>query len=77
MYDRDRRLSLWYFNLRGVFINHPEARISVTNAITRISRDGEVLIERKLGDDIDQNNWIGKMQAHHLLEAYERLTQMA
>jgi hypothetical protein len=73
MYDMDERLALWYFNLRLVFLGRPEARISVlADGMTQIRRDGDerALIERQFGRDIDQNNWIGRLQAETLLADY-------
>lgn len=73
IYDEDERLALWYFNLRQTFVGHPEARISVGRKLTQIIVNDEVVIVRRFGSDIDQNNWIGRMQANTLLRDYEAL----
>jgi len=74
--DDDERLSFWYFNLRMTFIEHPEARISVTDGVTRIVYERNpthVVIEREFGLGPDQGGWIGRIQAGYLLDLYEQL----
>jgi len=72
----DERLALWYFNLRMTFIKHPEARISVTSGITRITHDDDphVVIERVFrAGTVAFGGWIGRVQAGYLLDLYEQL----
>jgi hypothetical protein len=71
MYDAEERLALWYFNLRQMFVGHPEARIFVGENHTVIRHEDKVILNRNFGSDIDQNNWIGRMQAETLLADYE------
>jgi len=71
----DERLSLWYFNLRMTFIEHPEARISVTNGVTRIAHDDNphVVIEREFGLTPSRGGYLARIQAGYLLDLYEQL----
>lgn len=77
MYDKNERISLWYFNWRLAFSEHPEARINITpDGRTQVRKNNELIIDRwYYTDDIDLNNWMGRMQIKSALDDYEKVNR--
>lgn len=69
MYDRAERLSLWRASWRATFRETDATLMLADDGTVWVS--GRVDLERTFNvEDIDLNNWIGRMQIQSALDAY-------